>query len=309
MEQEGAQAAGTEAAAKLIEEREFLAALVGSLEAGVIACDAKGAVLVTNATLRHYGGYESDELAVGAPPTVRNLFWPDGSPLEAEDHPLCQVLRGERVNDLELVFAAGGRSPRRIVNTSATVLKAEDGRLLGAVAAFHDITEAKKAALELTELALHDPLTRCGNRLLLSERAEAALELAVRDDLGVGLLLVDLDNFKQVNDEYGHLFGDEILVGVAKRLRSVVRPGDTVARYGGDEFVVLFLIAGGTKEVESVRERVAKRLAEPFSIGDQLVLLGASVGASVLPGAEADLGRLLHLADADMYKEKLAKRS
>jgi diguanylate cyclase (GGDEF)-like protein/PAS domain S-box-containing protein len=307
MGDKGAQAT-EEAERELVQEREFLAALVGSLEAGVIACDAKGQVLVTNATFRHYGDYRPEEVAVGSDPTVKNLFWPDGRPLVPDDHPLRRVLRGERVNDCELVFYAGGRDDERVVNTSATVLKATDGRLLGAVAAFHDITQAKKAALELTELALHDPLTRCANRLLLSERAETAIALAKKEAQAVALLLIDLDNFKQINDEHGHLFGDEVLIGVGKRLRSVVRPNDTVARYGGDEFVLVFLISGGDQELTALRERVAKRLAEPFRIGEELVALGASIGAGVLPGEQADLGRLLHLADADMYKEKLARR-
>ncbi len=304
---EAALAAAAEADRQLEQEREFLAALVGSLDAAVVACDARGRVLVTNATFRHYGSYGPEEVAVGSRPTTAGLFWPDGRPLAPDDHPLLRVLRGGRVSDLELVFEPGDRGPRRIVSTNGTVLKSESGRLLGAVAAFHDVTEAKKAALELTELALHDPLTRCANRLLLSERAERAVELARREQLAVGLVLIDLDDFKQVNDTYGHLVGDEVLVGVARRLRAAVRPSDTVARYGGDEFVLLVLLAN-EQDISSVGERAAAQFQEPFRIGELLVEVGASIGTATLPASAAELGRLLHWADAAMYNEKAARR-
>ena len=288
-------------------EGEFLAALVGSLDAAVVACDSRGRLLVTNATYRHYGGYRPHEVAVGSRPTTAGLWWPDGRALEADEHPLLRVLRGERVKDLELVFDRGGRSQRRVVSTNGTVLKSEDGRLLGAVAAFHDVTAAKRAALELTELALHDPLTRCANRLLLSERAELACQVAARDGSSVGLLLVDLDDCKSLNDTHGHLVGDEILVDVGRRLRSVVRPSDTVARYGGDEFVVLVLL-GAEQDIASLEQRVARRLAEPFAVGGVLLEVGASIGAAVATGPEVELGRLLHAADGAMYRQKLARR-
>lgn len=297
--------AAAEAGRLLAEEREFLGALVGSLDAAVVACDAHRRILVTNATYRHYGDYKPDEVSVGSLPTTRGLFWPDGSPLKEDDHPLHRVLQGEQVKDLELVFMPGDRGPRRVVTTTGTVLKTDDGRLLGAVAAFHDVTAAKQAALELSELALHDPLTRCANRLLLSERAEMAVELAGRKSLDVGLLLLDLDDFKLVNDNYGHLVGDEVLIGVGRRLRAVVRPSDTVARYGGDEFVILVLLGEGERDLASLAGRVTTRLSEPFRIGSQLVEVSASIGTAVLPGAKAELGRLLHVADSAMYRAKL----
>lgn len=297
-----------ETARQLAEEREFLGALVGSLEVAVVACDGAGRLRVTNATFRQYGGYGPADMRVGMELPVAGLFWPDGRPVAPAEHPLSRALAGERVAGDELVFDPGGRAPRRVVTTNATVLRGHDGSLLGAVALFYDVTDAKRTALELTDLALHDPLTRCANRLLLSERAERAAEHAERAGLSVGLLLIDLDRFKEVNDSYGHLFGDEVLIDAGRRLRSLVRPGDTVARYGGDEFVVLCQTSGGGSELASIRERIRTHLAAPYRIGNQLVEVGASVGVAALPGGEADLGRLLHAADADMYREKAGRR-
>jgi diguanylate cyclase (GGDEF)-like protein len=298
-----------EALAALADEQEFLRALVRNLDAGVAACDAKGMLTVTNATFRLFGDYRADQVTIGAEPTVEGMYWPDGTPLAPEEHPLRQALAGSRVSRQEIVFRPASGAPTRVVTTSATVLKSEDGRLLGAVAGFQDVTDAKETARELTELALHDPLTGCANRILLNDRVALAAEFAKRDQAFVGLLVIDLDDFKLVNDTHGHLVGDEVLVGVGRRLRSVVRPGDTVARYGGDEFVVLCQVSGGEAELAAVRARVAARLNEPFRIGQMTLEVGASIGSALLPGSEADLNKLLRAADAEMYEEKLARAS
>lgn len=290
----------------LAAEREFLHALLTNLEAGIVACDGDGRVTLTNATFRWYGGYSAADVAPGAAPPVEGLSWPDGTPLRAEEHPLVQALGSAGVSDVGLVMTSRA-GERRVVSANSAPLVAPDGRLIGAVANFNDVTAMKETESELADLALHDPLTGCANRLLLADRAALAADLARREGRSVGLLLIDLDQFKATNDTFGHLVGDEVLVEVARRLRAAVRPGDTVARYGGDEFAVLCQVEGGA-ELAGVQARIRLRLSEPCSLSIGQAAVSASVGAAVLPAAEADLDSLLGQADTEMYQEKQLRR-
>ncbi|SFP75019.1 PAS domain S-box-containing protein/diguanylate cyclase (GGDEF) domain-containing protein [Geodermatophilus dictyosporus] len=193
----------------------------------------------------------------------------------------------------------------------------EDGTLTGVAGIARDITGRKRAeaearaaarqleeqAGELARLALHDPLTGLANRTLLADRLEHAL--ADRRARRHAVLLVDLDDFKAVNDECGHEAGDAVLTAVARRLESVVRPADTVARLGGDEFVVLMEDVEGRRDVVAVAERLLGALREPVAFGDERFTVGGSVGVA-LTGATDRRGMddLLRDADLAMYVAK-----
>jgi diguanylate cyclase (GGDEF)-like protein len=158
----------------------------------------------------------------------------------------------------------------------------------------------------VTHQARHDSLTGLVNRSFFAERFEQALELARQDSAPLGLFYVDLDKFKQVNDEYGHETGDELLREVAARLLGVVRAHDTVARLGGDEFAIILRDVADRQQVDAAVERVAGAFATPFSIGDVEVPIQASVGRAVWPYDGDELRGLLRRADASMYEEKRA---
>jgi diguanylate cyclase (GGDEF)-like protein len=151
---------------------------------------------------------------------------------------------------------------------------------------------------------MHDPLTGLPNRELLMDRLTVALARLGRQGTGLGVLFIDLDGFKAVNDDHGHEVGNELLVSIAARLRREVRDGDTVARYGGDEFVVLCEDLVHMDAAQPLARRLAAAIAQPVSSGDRLLAVQASIGIVVEqnPGVTAE--SLLTRADAEMYRVK-----
>jgi diguanylate cyclase (GGDEF)-like protein/PAS domain S-box-containing protein len=187
-------------------------------------------------------------------------------------------------------------------------LRAQEEALDGILLTLHDVTERMLMEQRLSQLALHDALTGLPNRRLFDDRAEHALALAKRDGGVVGVLLVDLDNFKPVNDRFGHPAGDSVLIEVARRLSVSVREVDTVARFGGDEFVILLQSVHGLDDVMEVRDRLSIVLAAPHSIGGEVVTVTASIGMSVMVSVEDRVSDLLHHADGSMYAVKRDRR-
>jgi diguanylate cyclase (GGDEF)-like protein len=162
-----------------------------------------------------------------------------------------------------------------------------------------------RAASELFEhSALHDPLTDLPNRLLLQQRLEHATQRAQRSHANAAVLFVDLDDFKKVNDTHGHQVGDDLLVGVASRLASLVRPGDTLARWAGDEFVFLCEDLRSELDVEALAIRVGQAFVEPFSMPGFAVTVSASIGVAFAGPGQHISDRLLAEADVAMYQAK-----
>jgi diguanylate cyclase (GGDEF)-like protein/PAS domain S-box-containing protein len=172
-------------------------------------------------------------------------------------------------------------------------------RLVGSIT---DITDRRDLEEQLRHQALHDALTGLPNRALVLDRAERMLAAARRNHGSASLLFIDLDNFKEVNDGFGHAVGDELLAAVATRLRRVTRDSDTVARLGGDEFVVL--VENGTlaDTSELLAERVQDVLRPPFTLGGREYLVSASIGIATTSDGTAE--NLLQEADVAMYKAK-----
>jgi diguanylate cyclase (GGDEF)-like protein len=152
--------------------------------------------------------------------------------------------------------------------------------------------------------ALHDPLTGLANRVLLVERLEHAAQRIPRAHTAAAVLFVDLDRFKSVNDRYGHMVGDDLLIAVADRLAGVVRPGDTLARISGDEFVLLCEDLNGPEEIEAIARRVRETFATPFVVDRLELTVKASVGIARTAPGETPSRRLLAEADHAMYRDK-----
>ena len=152
--------------------------------------------------------------------------------------------------------------------------------------------------------ALHDPLTRLPNRALFLERVTRALGRQRREDQRVAILLLDLDDFKRINDSLGHAAGDEVLIGFAERVRSSLRSTDTVARFGGDEFGILVEQVSGQQEAVAAAERLLEVLQEPFAVGDREVRLTGSVGIALEIPGETTQEELLRNADTALHAAK-----
>lgn len=167
-----------------------------------------------------------------------------------------------------------------------------------------DITERKAAEEEINRLAMSDPLTGLANRNQFQQRLREAIHMADRHKEKFVLMMMDLDKFKPVNDQYGHLIGDDLLVNIAKKLNTVFRAIDTVARFGGDEFAVIVTALHKNEDALPSIKRILASMAEPIDISGNNIDIGISIGISVYPDDSADAESLINLADKALYIAK-----
>jgi diguanylate cyclase (GGDEF)-like protein len=180
------------------------------------------------------------------------------------------------------------------------------GKVLGCFAVATDITEHVLAEERIQRVAHHDSLTGLPNRLLFNDRLDQAISFAKRASRQFALLFLDLDRFKRVNDTLGHTAGDELLKGVAARIRQQVRESDTVARVGGDEFTVILSDVARREDAEIIAKKIIAAVAAPFQLGSpkQSVDIGTSIGIALYPADARDADALVKAADAAMYSAK-----
>ncbi|MGH2955710.1 MAG: putative bifunctional diguanylate cyclase/phosphodiesterase [Solirubrobacterales bacterium] len=191
-----------------------------------------------------------------------------------------------------------------ILSTRKHDYSVEDISFLEAIAnVLANAVERRRDEERTRHEALHDPLTGLPNRNLFLDRLQHALEQARRHDSSVAVLFLDLDQFKLVNDSLGHAAGDELLASVAPRLEQALRPGDTVARFGGDEFAILAEDVSSERGAIRVAERIAEALTKPFIVRRREHFVSASIGISIGGGAETP-GSLIRDADAALYRAK-----
>ncbi|MEA3215666.1 MAG: hypothetical protein QOJ19_1822 [Acidimicrobiia bacterium] len=220
------------------------------------------------------------------------------------DHPSMTELLAPEVDSL--------KSEMRLVRpdgqflwalTNLSLVRKDDGEPAYVFAQVQDIADRKETEQALERLALHDQLTALPNRSLLTDRVHHAMERTRRHAAVVALLFLDLDRFKLINDSLGHGAGDQILVAVADRLRATLRPCDTIARFGGDEFVVVCEDLGDSSQAVVIGERLARALEPPFAVEGREVFVTASIGIAIV--GEGDSAEdVIRKADAAMYRAK-----
>ena len=280
---------------------------------GLALADLSGRYVRVNRTYADLVGRHPEDL-VGVP--FADVLHPDDAPDRAtvDELETARLLAGDQeAFSAEQRYVTPDGSTRWVLH-GATVVPGPDGRPGWFAVSAQDITERRRAEQELRDLAallseqaVRDPLTGLANRALLEERLRASLARDARAGGGTGLLFLDLDGFKAVNDAHGHEAGDAVLRAVAARLQAAVRPSDTVARLGGDEFVVL-VEAARPEDLEPVVRRLQAALAGPLVVSRSgPLVVGASIGTAWVSRGDADPASLLHSADLDMYAQKRAR--
>ncbi|TLF52247.1 EAL domain-containing protein [Halomonas urmiana] len=276
-----------------------------SLE-GIIITDAQTRIEFVNPAFTHLTGYSLEE-AAGRTPALLSSGRHDADFYRQMWQTLQEhgYWRGEIWNRRK-----SGQLYLELL--TITAIQNDQGEVSNYAALFSDITHVRENEEQVRRLAYYDPLTRLPNRRLLEDRLALAVRHARRQQQRLAVIFLDLDHFKQVNDALGHAVGDELLLKVSQRLRAQLREDDTLARQGGDEFIVLLNEIEEIEEVEEVT-RVARRLVEsvssPFEIGGQVFRVGCSLGISLYPDDGTQVETLVRQADAAMYRAKQEGRN
>lgn len=190
------------------------------------------------------------------------------------------------------------------IEDSAAPIQDRHGRVTGAVIVFRDVSQSRAMTRKMAYLARHDALTGMANRVMLDDRLDQALRMAARGGHKVGVLFMDLDNFKGINDSVGHVVGDQVLRTIAERLTSHTRATDTVCRQGGDEFVVLLPGIEARRDALTFAGKLSRSIEEPLTVEGYALSVTVSMGVSVYPDDGSDCEALMRHADAQMYRTK-----
>ena len=270
---------------------------------GIIVTDIKSNIITINRAITEITGYSAEE-AIGKNPSIWESDRHDPSFFQAMWASIEQTgqWRGEVWNRRKNGEAFPCWQTIRAV-------EGDSGEITHYVSILTDITAIKESQAKVEYLAHHDPLTDLPNRVLFNARLEHALNRSQRDKKRIGVLFLDLDRFKHINDSLGHPAGDRLLQLAAERLKAQVREEDTGARLGGDEFTIILEQLSSPKEAGIVASKILKSFHEPFELEDHTLHITASIGISLYPEDGTDVTTLIRNADAAMYRAKESGRN
>lgn len=284
---------------KRVEDDLRIAATAFESRDAMLVADADRRILRVNRAFTRITGYSAAEV-IGQTPHMLKSGRHDADFYAAMWETLARAgaWQGEIWNRRK----SGGIFPAQL---TISAVKDSEGRISHYVSTMHDITQRKKLEEEVHKLAFHDALTQLPNRRLFHDRLTQALARAKRAQSRMALLFVDLDKFKPINDQYGHEAGDWVLQAVARRIEACVRASDTVARVGGDEFLVLLPDLNALEDALAVAEKIREELDRPFLTPSQLALsASSSIGVALYPDHARSEQDLLRLGDQAMYEAK-----
>jgi diguanylate cyclase (GGDEF)-like protein/PAS domain S-box-containing protein len=287
---------------KLKERESWLSTLLQSIGEGVIATDKSGSITFMNPIAEKLTGWHQEESIAKPLPSILHLIDEESGKLIKISIPelLSQKTRNPVNGNVQIV----NYEDKIPIELSATIIKDVKDSVSGLVLVLHDLTERKRYEEKLRYNAIHDHLTELPNRFLFFDRLNMALAHAQRDVHKLAILMLDLDEFKKVNDTWGHNIGDKLLRAVARRLIHMFRKGDTIARLGGDEFVLLLPELPQGEVAKNVAERILHSFNKPFEFDGLKITITASIGISIFPEDGEDADTLTRNADIAMYRAK-----
>jgi diguanylate cyclase (GGDEF)-like protein/PAS domain S-box-containing protein len=292
---------------KLRERQGWLSTILQSIGEGVIATDRFGYITFMNPVAEKLTGWNQPE-SIGKPLTsVLPLVDEDTGKLVRVAIPeLLANNSSYPINGNIQIVNFVEKTP---IELTSTAILDEKENIGGLVLVLHDLTERKRYEEKLRYNAVTDHLTELPNRFLFFDRLNMALAQAQRDLQKLGILMLDLDEFKKVNDTHGHNVGDQLLKGVAIRLLNMFRKGDTIARWGGDEFILLLPEIRQAEVAKNVAERILHSFHKPFDIDGLKITITASIGVTIFSDDGSDADTLIKNADIAMYHAKDSGRN
>jgi len=292
---------------QLKERQSWLSTILESIGEGVIATERFGNVTFMNPVAERLTGWNQPD-SIGKPLTsILHLVEEDTGKLIRVSIPelLAGTSSGLINGNLQIVNFVE-KTP---VELTVTAIRDEKENVCGLVLVLHDLTERKRYEEKLRYNAVTDHLTELPNRFLFFDRLSMALAQAQRDGQKLAIIMLDLDEFKKVNDSHGHNIGDQLLKGVSSRLVNMFRKGDTIARWGGDEFILLLPEIRQAEVAKNVAERILHSFYKPFEFDGLKISITASIGVALFPDDGPDADTLIKNADIAMYRAKDAGRN
>lgn len=289
---------------KLLEEKQNYMAIIKSMGCAVVVTDADGCIKVFNPEAEALTAWKQEEAVAEDLTEVMNLVDKDtGKAIKDLAKQVMHVGVVLSLPENSTLIAKNGTEIQ--IGGSVAPIRDGDQDITGAVLVFQDITQRKQTEAQLVRNAFYDALTALPNRVLFQDRLSQAFERGKRqNNYRFAILFLDLDGFKGINDRFGHKMGDDLLIKIAPRLEWCLRSGDTVARFGGDEFAVLLENIKDLREVTNVANRIQKTLSLPLHFNGHEILITASIGIALSCSGYQEPGSILRDADIAMYRAK-----
>lgn len=293
---------------QLFEEKEKLSITLNAIGDGVIATDTHGNISFINPIAEALTGWPMSQ-AIGKP--IETVMRVEEMGAEgALVNPIRLALSRREAVGLVMDCLLVKKDGKKIeIEDSASPIFNRVGEVIGAIIIFHDVSEARAMAMKMTHIAQHDALTNLPNRVLLRDRTEQAIKVAKRDRHFCALILIDIDNFKQINDTQGHMVGDQLLQLIAHYLTGFLRDSDTLSRQGGDEFLILLSEIDDPENIADFCERIRGSFERQWHIDSLVFNITVSMGVSIYPNDGEDPDTLYRHADAAMYTAKRLGRN